>query len=207
MDRWLHSIKRSVTDLDALYAQPRVATISSVDPSTGRVKVAIQPEGVISGWIHDASVIMASNGNAIVAPSSVGDQVFINFLHGDHEHPVVTGRMFSDVDRPPVSPVNGKPIQSGEYGIFTDGVFIHIEGGRITAQATKLKFTGDVEIIGNVKIVGDLDVEGHSHTNGNLDVIGEITATQDIIAGTISTQQHIHTGVKSGGEHTGIPEG
>ena len=42
--------------------------------------------------------------------------------------------------------------------------------------------------------------------DGNLSVNGKITATGDIIAGTISLQNHTHSGVESGGSSTGKPQ-
>jgi phage baseplate assembly protein gpV len=41
--------------------------------------------------------------------------------------------------------------------------------------------------------------------NGDLDVNGNINATGDVIAGSISLQNHTHTGVQPGGGTTGPP--
>ena len=42
--------------------------------------------------------------------------------------------------------------------------------------------------------------------DGDLKVNGKITATGDIIAGTISLQNHTHPGVESGNSSTGLPQ-
>ena len=180
MDRLLSALRRHSSDLDARNAQPRCALVTSVDADSHTCRVTIQPEGVLSGWIPVPA--MGVGGVAIVSPPSVGDQVFVNFQEGDHEHPIVVGRLFSAADLPPTSSATGRSVQSGELGIFADGAWIHIAGGVVHAQASKFQIKGDVE----------LD--------------GKLTATGDIIAGTVSLQQHVQTGVKAGQDISGPPK-
>lgn len=41
--------------------------------------------------------------------------------------------------------------------------------------------------------------------NSDVNINGKVTATDDVIAGSISTKSHVHSGVTSGGSNTGLP--
>lgn len=65
----------------------------------------------------------------------------------------------------------------------------------ITAGTTEIAVSqGGVDITGNVTITGDVTVSGNVHT-GDATVSGIIAASGDITAGTISLENHTHTGV------------
>lgn len=51
-----------------------------------------------------------------------------------------------------------------------------------------------------------IEIDGNAIINGNLQVNGTINATGDIVSGTISLQNHIHSGVTSGNNKTAKPE-
>lgn len=53
---------------------------------------------------------------------------------------------------------------------------------------------------------GTIIINGDTTINGNLQVNGNITATGDITAGTISLQNHIHSGVTTGSGNTNKPQ-
>ena len=154
-----NALRRDAEALVASIAQPRYATVASVDPATHSVRVMIQPDGVLSGWIPDGQAFASGGqGAIIVAPPAVGDQVAVDFPHGDADHPRITGRLFSSVDAPPVSPVTGKPVQPGEVGIFQPGsAFIHGTGGRWFIG-------GDLVVTGTITSTGDV-----SDAHGSLD--------------------------------------
>lgn len=61
--------------------------------------------------------------------------------------------------------------------------------------------------INGIKITDTgIEIDGNTIINGNLLVNGTINATGDIIAGNISLQQHIHSGVTTGTGTTGLPQ-
>jgi hypothetical protein len=68
-------IRRDLEAIVGQQAQPRFAVVAGTDETTHSVRVLVQPEGVLSGWIPDASAVMATGGFGIVAPLRVGDQV------------------------------------------------------------------------------------------------------------------------------------
>ena len=58
----------------------------------------------------------------------------------------------------------------------------------------------------NIKVhENGITINGDTVINGNLQVNGWIHATGDIVAGTISLQKHVHSGVQPGGGNTGKP--
>ncbi len=51
------------------------------------------------------NVPIATQYVGLVGPPSVGDLVVIAYVNGDENHPLVVGRLYTDVDRPPTSRV------------------------------------------------------------------------------------------------------
>ena len=182
MDALRNAIARDTQAMISSVAQPRHALVEAVDPHTHSVRLRLQPEDVVTGWVPDASAFATGNGYGVVCPLAPGDQVIVLHAHGDADSPVVVGRLFSTVDLPPNSPATGKPVGSREFAVFTDGAYLHIAGGVIHGSASKFVLKGDVE----------LD--------------GKFTATGDVVAGTVSLQQHKHQNVKSGGDLSGVPK-
>src|ERR1035437_10021330 len=88
-----------------------VGVTDSYDPKTHSVKVKLQPEGTLTGWLPISSLGVGSGYGIHVAPKS-GDPVLIHFHEGDREAGVVLGSFFTD--KPP--PVE---IQEGEF-LFQD---------------------------------------------------------------------------------------
>lgn len=186
MDRLLGAYGRHASHMDSRAAHPRCALVTSVDADGHTVRVTIQPEGVLSGWIPVPAV--GVGGVSIVSPPSVGDQVVVVFQEGDHEHPLVMGRLFSSVDKPPTSPISGKAIGADELGIFGGGgAFLHLTGDGIWHFKGPVKIDGDVEI------------------TGKLTTTGIIKSLEDVVAKVVSLFSHTHSGVKSGGGSSGGP--
>ena len=175
MTGWIDALTLHATMAAGNTAVARHATVTATDASSHAVRVAVQPEGVVSGWIPDPGLACASL--RIACPTEVGTQVLIVPVEGDAEHPVIVARVFDAVTIPPVSPATGKPVQPGEVGIFLEGgAFLHMSG--------------------NATTIG-----------GALSVMGTITASGDVVAGTISLEAHVHAGVQAGTAFTGVAKG
>ena len=144
-------------------ARPRHGVVSSVDPSTHSVKVTIQPEGVVSGWIPDPGI--ACSGLRIACPAEVGTQVLLVPVEGDAEHPVIVARLFDTTMLPPTSPFTNEPVQPGEVGIFlSDGTALHLTAGAISIK-------GQVNVRGSLTVSGDVTGNGISlshHQHGGI---------------------------------------
>jgi phage baseplate assembly protein gpV len=186
MQRLQDAIKRLAVANDAMVAQPRFGIVSSVDGHS--VKVIYQPEGVLSGWMPVPS--HGVNGVAIVIPPSLGDQLIIDFAHGDHEQPYVAGRIFSDADPVPASPVDQQALKSGEFGIIGADFYIIAQGGQLTLQSTtkikmdapQVEITGDVTLSGTAagstgKLVAKGDISDAANAHGTVaDLRGDYNA-------------------------------
>ena len=174
MDRFLNALKGQAGALDQGMAQPRFATVTSVDPDTATARVLLQPEAVLSGWLPILSPWTGA-GWGMSCPPSPGDQVLVLAQEGDAEHGIIIGRAFSTVATPPAAP-------AGELW------FVHATGSFI-----KLLNDGTVQIQGNVTIAGNLnatgsiadghgklaDLRGHYNLHHHIDSRGGQTSTPD----------------------------
>ena len=135
MERLLNALKLQAHALDQAQSRPRFATVASVDVSSATVRVMLQPENVLTGWLPVLSP-WTGTGWGMVCPPSPGDQVLVIGQEGDADNGVVIGSAFSSKRSPPPAP-------PGEFWL-------------VHATGTCLKFKND----GSVQIVGDLHVTG-----------------------------------------------
>jgi len=144
MDGFLNLCKAHASQIDQGWAQPRLATVSSVDPATYTARVMIQPEGVLSGWLPIASPWIGA-GWGLACPPSTGDQVLVLCQEGESEHGIIVGRLWSNTATPPVAPV-------GELWLMhQSGSFIKLHNdGSIESKAPSWTHNGDFHVTGNV---------------------------------------------------------
>lgn len=150
MDRFLNIVKAHASALDRAQGQPRFALVTSVDPARYSVRVQLQPEGVLSGWLPVLSAWVGAGWGLACLPAP-GDQVLVLAQEGDGEHGVVVGAAFSDAVPPPAAPV-------GELWLR------HRSG-------VTLKLCND----GTVRITGDVFVEGTLHATDIADGAGSLS--------------------------------
>ncbi len=145
MDRLINAMKGFSGSQDASAGQPRFGKVTSVDPANGTVRVQLQPEGILTGWLPLLSP-WVGNGWGLSAPPGVGDQVFVLPQEGDAEHGVVVGRAWSETSVVPNTPV-------GELWItHKSGSFLRLRND------------------GTISIRGDLHVDGEVYDrHGSLD--------------------------------------
>jgi phage baseplate assembly protein V len=155
MNRFLNAIKASASAMDQATAQPRFATVTSVDPTRPAVRVRLQPEGVITGWLPILAPWVGA-GWGLACPPAPGDQVFVLAQEGDSEHGVVIGRAWSDSARTPEAPV-------GElWLVHANGAFIKL------ANDGTIRTQGDIHHTGNLFVTGDIVAEQDIHANQNI---------------------------------------
>jgi phage baseplate assembly protein V len=163
MDRFLNAIKASAAAMDRTSAQPRFAVVTSVDPTRPAVRVALQPEGVITGWLPVLSPWIGA-GWGMSCPPSPGDQVFVLAQEGDSEHGVVIGRAWSDTARTPQA-------APGElWLVHQSGAFIKL------ASDGTIRTQGDLHHTGNLFVTGDIQ------SNQNIRATQNVEAGQNIAA-------------------------
>ena len=158
MQRFLNAMKAHSAALDGGGGQARFGTVTSVDPSRPAARVALQPEGVITGWLPILS-LWVGNGWGMACPPATGDQVLVVPQEGDSDHGVIVGRAWSDQARAVAAPV-------GEFWLMhSTGSFIKLQNdGTIQMQ-------GDLHVNGDVyDRVGSLNrlrqhYDGHTHAD------------------------------------------
>lgn len=137
MEQFINLLKQHAAALDRATAQPRFATVTSVNPQAATARVQLQPEGVLSGWLPVLSAWVGA-GWGMNCPPSPGDQVLILAQEGDAEHGIIVGRAFSLDHRPPPAPV-------GElWLVHASGSFIKLENDGAIRMQGDLHVSGDV---------------------------------------------------------------
>ena len=135
MDRLINALKAHSGTQDASSGQPRFGKVTSVDPAAGTVRVQLQPEGVLTGWLPLLSPWVGA-GWGVSCPPSPGDQVFILSQEGDADNGVVVGRTWSEQSPMPSTPVGELWLthQSGSYvRLLNNGTIsmrgdLHVDG-------------------------------------------------------------------------------
>ena len=144
MDSFLNVVRGHASQLDQGWAHPRVAVITSVDPTTFTARVTIQPEGVLSGWLPIASP-WVGNGWGLMAAPVPGDQVVVVWQDGDAEQGLIIGRLWSNASLAPNAP-------AGEFWVVhSTGSFLKLHNdGSIESNAATWKHTGSLVVSGDV---------------------------------------------------------
>lgn len=143
----MNALKAQASALDRAQGQARFGEVASSDAARHAVRVRVQPEGVLSGWLPVASPWVGAGWGIFCLPSP-GDQVLVLAQEGDAENGVVVGGCFSDRRAAPPGAV-------GEL------VLRHASGAT-------LRLAND----GTVRIAGDLHVAGRIFdSHGALDTL------------------------------------
>lgn len=176
MDRFLNAVKAHAAALDQAQAQPRFGLVTSTDPANGTVRVQLQPEGVLTGWLPVLSPWTGA-GWGVSCPPSSGDQVLVLAQEGDSEHGVVVGRAFSLSQPPPAAP-------PGEFWLsHASGSFLKLTNDGTIQIGGPVFITGALVVTGNIRAEGDIvdnhgslsALRGHYDTHVHTDSHGDIT--------------------------------
>lgn len=192
MERFLNAIKAQSGAMDRTAGQPRFGVVSSVDPARPAVRVMLQPENVLTGWLPVLSPWVGA-GWGLSCPPSPGDQVFVLAQEGDSEHGVVVGRAWSDTARTPQAPAGELWLvhQTGSYlKLMTDGT---------------IRLQGNTFIVGNLAVAGSIITTATGPGTGNVSIAGDISATGEVSDGhgTVATLRghyngHVHSDPQGG---------
>jgi phage baseplate assembly protein V len=187
------------------------------------VRVKLQPEEVLSGWLPVLSP-MVGNGWGIVSPPALNTQAFVVPQEGRADHGVVVGMTFNTQDMPPQpgnTPVSEGQFalvhKNGSYLLFNDDDVIVVTnrdmkatvGRDMTATVARNAAiqAGQSISLNAPAINGDADGHGgkaqwnlHADVHVNGDVY-DAHGSLDRLRGTYNS--HIHT--DSHGDITGLP--
>jgi phage baseplate assembly protein V len=204
----------------------RLGVVVDVDHAT--VRARLKTGGLLTDWLPWAAPRAGASARDW-DPPSVGEQRLLLSPSGETGAGVILSAINQDAHP---APFGGDENKTGrEWGDGAQCVYDHAAhewllqvptGGAITLTigATTLTLTAEGATLdtpqltvnaplstfnGNVAINGGLAVNGGTAGAGNATFNGSIHTTADVIAGTVSLQQHKHSGVQSGGSQTGTP--
>ncbi len=127
-------------------------------------------------------------------PPTAGERCVVFSPSGELAQGVVLFGIYSE-DNP--APAHSENIKLRK---FSDGTVIQYDTSSHVLKAT-LTDGGKVEITAS----GGITLNGNTTINGSLSTTQDITSKADVKAGNISLSSHKHTGVKGGGETSGVP--
>lgn len=192
-------------------ASPRLGTVQSYDPGNYAVRVSIQPEGNLTGWIPLLSP-WVGNGWGMFCTPSVGDMVEVQYQEADHDAAMCCMRLFNDQNRP----LN---VPSGEFWIVhksgsalkfhNDGSIEVIANTTASYTAMQHNFHGPVTMDQTLLVAQQVTGQGGMAISGGTGakVSGNMTITGgDVKADLISLKNHLTTNVQPGSGLSGGPQ-
>jgi len=200
-------------------AEARVGIVTSYDPGAAAARVRLEPadpdfpDRTLTGWLPVASP-WVGNGWGLDAPVSPGDQVEVKFFGGEIENGYVSGRLFSDQQRPTGA-------KSGEFFLThasgsklkfnNDGTVTLVSAGTLTSQAPQWNHTGPLNITGKLLVTDTITgqngmaVSGNNGTGNSMSINGNTNFTGTVTAnGKHIDDSHVHSN-GNGGANTGTP--
>lgn len=164
VSRLMNVIKGHVSAMLAQQPRPRYGLVQSFDPNTYMVRVLIQPEGALSGWLPVLTQ-WVGNGWGLFCPPSPGDQVKLAPQEGSGQSYAVIGGAFSTADNP-------LPTPSGEWWlVHAKGQFIKLLNDGSISSSGIWNHAGDFHATGAV-VAGSgggdqVGLQTHTHKQGN----------------------------------------
>lgn len=165
-------------------ALPSTGIVRSYDPAKYAVRLELQPQGNMTGWIPLLTP-WVGNGWGMFCPPTIGDLLEVTFLNGDINSGVAGLRAFNDQDLP-LSVASGEfwlmhhsgaffKLTNSGSATFSDGhgATVTLNGdGTISSAATQWNHTGPQHITGNVTITGTQQVSGQITGQGGMAISG-----------------------------------
>ena len=160
MDDFINAMKRYVAVMVASMPQPRRGLLESFNPSKMQVKVVVQPEGALSGWLPVISPFAGSNCGILAVPP-IGSQVMVVPTDGFADAGTAIGSQWSSQTLPPPGYTAGEI-----WLISTGGAIAQLKtDGTVTLQdpsGAKITLTNNSKII---SVDGELQCSGEVYSN------------------------------------------
>ena len=156
-------------------AKTRIGIVDGYDPSHYAVKVRIQPENILTGWMPLTSP-WVGNGWGMYSPPSLGEVVEVHFQQADPNAGFVVQRFYSTEVQPLAVP-------SGELWVVhkSGSLFqLHNDGSVNVNAATTLRLSAkDVQIHATNSYRWDVNGHGQHWFGAYIDTwqIGETAGT------------------------------
>jgi phage baseplate assembly protein V len=162
----------------------------------GFVRVKFPDRGNLISWWLNVGVRKTQNDKDWWIPD-VGEMVTC-LMDRDYENGTVLCSMYSSADVPPEgATVNQRIIEFSDGAVIKYDRSAHALTANLPAGATAAISAPGGLTANQVQI----------DSSGNITTPGKISAGGDVVAGSISLQQHVHPGVQSGSSNTGQPTG
>jgi uncharacterized protein involved in type VI secretion and phage assembly len=217
LDRFQNLVRAEAQRATVSRAPVRIGIVTNYVPGPPypTVKVALQPDGTLTGYLP-VTAQWVGNGWGMFGAPNIGDQCEVQFQEDGASGGFVVGR-FWNVN------VQGMPVPSGEWWLIhqTGASLKFTNDGKVTAKDSSgsivimngdgtgsVTFASGYTINANTKIVGTLEVTEAVTMDATLNVADNIATNADISTASLSSiNSHIHGGVLSGGATTGGPQG
>lgn len=166
------------------------------------VRVKLQPEDVLTGWLPVLSP-MVGNGWGIVSPPALNNQAFVIPQEGRADHGVVVGMAFNNQDLPPQPGGNAVAEgqfalvhKNGSYLLFNDDDVVLVTNRDLLATVGR-----DAKVLAKNSLTASaptvtIDADGQGgNTTVKLD--GDLHVTGSVVAGfgtgdQVGLQSHRH---------------
>lgn len=180
MNRMQNQMRLEAERVQGIQAKTRIGIVDGYDPSHYAVKVRIQPENILTGWLPLTSP-WVGNQWGMYSPPSLGDMVDVHFQQNGSNAGYVEQKFFSNTVQPLAVP-------SGEFWLVhkSGSLFkLHNDGSvELTAATTLRLVAADIQLHATNSY--RFDVNGHGqHWHGNyVDTwqIGEVAGTTHAIS-------------------------
>jgi len=155
-----------------ILARTRIGIVDGYDPDHYSVKVRIQPEDVLTGWLPLTSEWVGNLWGMYAAPS-LGDIVEVHFQQGSADAAYVKQKFFSNT----VQPLS---VPSGEFWVVhksSSKLKFHNDGSAEIGANTTLRLTGaDIQIHATNSFRWDVNGHGQHWFGNHIDTyqIGEV---------------------------------
>lgn len=229
LDHIRNMVRSEASRMQAGRSPVRIGTVAGYDPSHFAVKVTLQPDGTLTGWLPLTSP-WVGNGWGIFAAPNIGDQVEVQFQEDGAGAGFVVGRFYTNANPPQSVPTGefwvvhstGSALKfnnDGSVQINSTGNLTAVVGGNLSATvsgtsainstgAMTLESSGTLTLQGSqINLVGPMSQSAAGGGASTASFTGSITATGNVTAGSIDLKTHVHTGVQTGSGTTGGPTG
>ncbi len=193
---------------------------SDSDKNNYQVSVMLRDSGISLPKVSVATQRIGS-----VALPKIGDLVIVQFIGGDIHHPIITGRVYNDVDRPPVAKPNEWYFESCDAeesdtrrfaAVFPNNNSITVVDDEATVvmgdSTLIMKNDGTLELIGkgdiNLKAEGNISIEAGGDLKMEAKGNAQLKAGADLLAeGSMNATLKAGASVKVEGSIDGTLKG
>ncbi len=222
MNHLLNTLLSAAQQAAQATATTRQGVVTSYDPDAYAIRVMLQPDDVLTGWLSLKSP-WVGNGWGLTCPPSIGDLVEIDYQEGAVSAGSVGWRFYNDEDRPPPCPggefwlvhQSGSMLKfhndgsvemvsagdlrqtiKGDYHLVVDGDATTVVKGKHTTTAQAIDLNGAIGLNGPI---------AQTVTDGG-DTSASLVGPLDVKAGAtvkgicVETHTHVVQGVKAGGD-------